>query len=64
MTDEHIKGTISRARGKVEETVGKLTGDRHEEAQGKIRQIKGKAQQGLGDVKDAIRRERSKPRSR
>ena len=64
MTDEHIKGTISRARGKVEETVGKLTGDRHEEAQGKIRQIQGKAQQGLGDVKDAIRRERSKPRSR
>lgn len=64
MTDEHVKGTISRARGKVEETVGKLTGDRHEEAQGKIRQIQGKAQQGLGDVQDAIRRERGKTRSR
>ena len=56
MTDEHTKGAISKAKGKVEEVAGKLTGNRRQEAKGKARQVQGAAQQGLGDIGDAVRR--------
>jgi uncharacterized protein YjbJ (UPF0337 family) len=56
MTDEHVKGALSKAQGKVEEGLGKLTGDKKQQARGKVRQVKGAAQQGLGDVQDALRR--------
>lgn len=58
MTNEHTKGAISKARGRIEEAVGKLTGDRREEARGKVRQVQGEAQEGLGDVQDAVRKDR------
>jgi len=63
MTDEHVRGTITKARGKLEETVGKLTGDRREEATGKVRQVQGDAQESLGDLQDAVRKDRGKPTS-
>jgi uncharacterized protein YjbJ (UPF0337 family) len=56
MTDLRAKGATNKARGQIEEGLGKLTGDRHEEAKGKVRQIQGSAQQGLGDIQDATRR--------
>ena len=34
MTDEHIKGTVSQVQGKVDETAGKLTGNKEQEAHG------------------------------
>jgi uncharacterized protein YjbJ (UPF0337 family) len=55
MSDEHIKGAISTAEGKVEEGLGKLTGDKEAQAHGKAKQVQGAAQKGLGDVQDAIR---------
>jgi uncharacterized protein YjbJ (UPF0337 family) len=61
MTDEHIKGDISKAKGKVEEGLGRLTGDRQQEAHGKARQLQGDAQKGLGDVQDAVRGLKKKP---
>ncbi|HEX5590867.1 MAG TPA: CsbD family protein [Candidatus Limnocylindrales bacterium] len=54
MTKEHAKGAISKARGKIEEAVGELTGDRRVQARGKVRQVQGEAQEGLGDVQDAV----------
>lgn len=56
MTDEHTKGTANKAQGKVEEELGKLTGDRRQQAKGKARQVQGSAQQGLGKIQDAVRR--------
>jgi uncharacterized protein YjbJ (UPF0337 family) len=56
MTDQHVKGAISGAKGTVKEAVGKLTGDRQLEAKGKVQKVKGKAQDGLGDVQDAVRK--------
>ena len=56
MTDQHTKGSISKAQGKVEEGLGKVTGDEPKQARGKIRQVQGEVQQGLGDVQDTIRR--------
>lgn len=56
MTDLRTKGTVNKVKGKVEEGLGKLTGDREQQAKGKARQIQGSAQQGLGDIQDAVRR--------
>jgi uncharacterized protein YjbJ (UPF0337 family) len=56
MTDLRAKGAINKAKGQAQEGLGKLTGDRHEEAKGKVKQIQGSAQQGLGNLQNAIRR--------
>jgi uncharacterized protein YjbJ (UPF0337 family) len=56
MTDLRAKGAINKAKGQVEEGLCKLTGDRHEEAKGKVKQVQGNAQQSLADIQDAGRR--------
>jgi uncharacterized protein YjbJ (UPF0337 family) len=56
MTDLRAKGATNKAKGQVEEGLGKLTGDRREEAKGKVKQVQGSAQQSLGDIQDAVRR--------
>lgn len=60
MTDQHVKGAINKAGGKVEETAGKVTGDKEQEAKGKVKQVQGVAQEGLGDIQDAARKETAK----
>ena len=56
MTDQGTKGAIKTATGQVEEGLGRLTGDRHEQAKGKVRQVQGSAQHGLGRIQDTVRR--------
>jgi len=56
MTDQHVKGAISSAKGTVNEGVGKLTGDKKLETKGKVQKVQGKAQEGVADVQDAVRR--------
>jgi uncharacterized protein YjbJ (UPF0337 family) len=63
MSDEHTKGAISTAEGKVEEGLGKLTGDKEAQAHGKAKQVQGAAQKGLGDVQDAIREPKDKSKA-
>ena len=55
MADLHAKGATNKAKGQVEEGLGKLTGDRREEAKGKVKQVEGSAQQSLADIQDAGR---------
>jgi uncharacterized protein YjbJ (UPF0337 family) len=59
MTEQHTKGTISKARGKLESWFGSLTGNRKTQVKGKARQVQGSAQEGLGDVQDAIQAPKS-----
>lgn len=54
MTDQHAKGAINKTRGTVEEGLGKLTGDRKQQAKGTTRKVQGEAQELLGDVQDAL----------
>ncbi len=61
MADEHVKGTLNQARGKVEEGLGKVTGNKKEQVRGKARQVQGSAQKGLGDVQDAVRNPKDRP---
>jgi uncharacterized protein YjbJ (UPF0337 family) len=56
MTDLRAKGATNKAKGQVEEGLGKLTGDRHQEAKGKVKQVQGSAQQSVADIKDADKR--------
>lgn len=55
MTDEHIKGAISKATGTAEEGLGKLTGNQQQELHGKVEQVQGAGQEALGDIQDAVR---------
>jgi uncharacterized protein YjbJ (UPF0337 family) len=59
MTDEHTKGAISKARGKFEELLGSLTGNKTTKVEGQARQVQGAAQDGLGDVQDAVKSSKS-----
>ena len=56
MSEEHTKGTLNKAQGKVIEGYGKLTGNRRDQARGKAKQVQGYAQQRLGSIADAVRR--------
>ena len=55
MSDEHVKGDVSTVKGKVQEGLGRLTGNRQQQVRGKVKQVQGRAQDKLGDVQDAIR---------
>jgi uncharacterized protein YjbJ (UPF0337 family) len=57
MSDDHAKGTGKEIKGGIKEAVGKVTGDRETEAEGKADKTEGKVQRAWGDVKDAIKGE-------
>ncbi len=56
MDREHIKGAADKAKGAIKDTAGKLSGDKKQQAEGKIDKAKGSARQAVGDVKDAARK--------
>jgi uncharacterized protein YjbJ (UPF0337 family) len=43
-------GTADKAKGAVKEAVGKVTGDKRTEAEGKTDQVKGKVKNAADDV--------------
>ncbi len=49
---ERLEGETSKAKGKVKEGAGKLTGNHRMEAEGKGDQLKGKAQVAASDLKE------------
>jgi uncharacterized protein YjbJ (UPF0337 family) len=56
MTDkDRIKGSANQAKGTVKEVAGKVTGDAKLEAEGKGDKVKGKIQNAVGGIKDALR---------
>ena len=61
MSDEHVKGTLNKARGKAEQGLGKVTGNKQEQVRGKARQVQGSAQKGLGDIQEAVRKPKNRP---
>lgn len=50
-----VKGTLKDAAGKVQEEAGKLIGNPSQEAKGLKKQVEGKAEKALGDVKEVAR---------
>ncbi|HEY7283154.1 MAG TPA: CsbD family protein [Actinomycetota bacterium] len=55
-TKDKAEGAADRAKGKVKEGAGRLTGDRDTEAEGKADQLKGSGKQAVGHAKDAARK--------
>jgi uncharacterized protein YjbJ (UPF0337 family) len=62
MNKDQVKGATKAAVGKVERATGKLVGNRRLEVKGMGKQLAGKAQQRLGDAKEAIQDARKKQR--
>lgn len=50
-----MAGTMDKAKGKVKEAVGKVTGDRRTEAEGKTDQVKGEVKDAAHDVKESVK---------
>ena len=50
-----VHGVVKDAAGKVQEEVGILVGNKEQEAKGLKKQVEGKAEKALGDVKEAVK---------
>ena len=50
-----MAGTADKVKGAIKEGVGKLTGDRRTEAEGKTDQAKGDVKDAARDVSDTIK---------
>lgn len=55
MHKDEVKGGAKQARGAVKDAVGKATGDRKLQADGKADKVEGKVQQEFGKAKEAVR---------
>ena len=55
MDKDRVKGSATNMGGKVKEVAGKATGDQKLKGEGVMDQTKGKVQNAIGGVKDAIK---------
>jgi uncharacterized protein YjbJ (UPF0337 family) len=55
MDKDRIEGSAQQLKGKIKETAGKAMGDKKLENDGRGEQIKGKLQNAIGGLKDALR---------
>ena len=55
MNRNQVKGTAKDIAGKVQESVGKVTGSTSQQVKGGAKQVEGKLQKGVGDVQEAGR---------
>jgi uncharacterized protein YjbJ (UPF0337 family) len=61
MNKDQVKGGIKDAAGKVQEEIGKATGHKDQQAKGVARQVEGKRQKAVGDVKEGVKDAFKKP---
>jgi uncharacterized protein YjbJ (UPF0337 family) len=54
-TEDRAKATGKNIEGKVQETIGKVTGDPEDKAKGKAKQAEAKTRQAAEDVKDKMK---------
>jgi uncharacterized protein YjbJ (UPF0337 family) len=55
MDADRIKGSANQAKGKIKEVAGKAIGDSKLQSEGVADQVKGKVQNAVGGVKDAVK---------
>jgi uncharacterized protein YjbJ (UPF0337 family) len=55
MDKDRAKGSATNLGGKVKEGAGKVTGDEKLKSEGVLDQAKGKVQNAVGGIKDAIK---------
>ena len=52
--EDTVKGTVNKAAGKVQSTVGKVTGDKETQAKGKVREAGGTVQSKVGQAEQKV----------
>ena len=55
MDENRVKGAVKTKIGEAKEAVGKALGDEKMKREGQAGQVKGKVQNAVGGVKDALR---------
>jgi uncharacterized protein YjbJ (UPF0337 family) len=55
MNRDQIEGAAKDIGGKIQEEAGKLVGSKEQQAKGLMDQVEGKAQQQVGDLKEAVK---------
>ena len=55
MDKDRVKGSATNLGGKVKEGAGDVTGDKKLKSEGFVDQVKGKVQNAVGGIKDAIK---------
>jgi len=53
-TQDKVGGTVDQLKGRGEQAIGGVTGDREQQGKGMLDEAKGKVQEGIGDVKNAL----------
>ncbi|RFU45095.1 CsbD family protein [Paraburkholderia sp. DHOC27] len=56
MNKDQVKGVAQKVKGKLNETVGKATGNKSQELKGDLQQVGGGLRQSYGDAKARIKR--------
>lgn len=64
MNRNQVKGTAKDVAGKVQKTVGELTGNTSQQVKGGAKQVEGKVQKGAGDAQEAARDSDKRSRGR
>ena len=54
MNKNQIEGNLKEVAGKVQQRVGKATGNSNQRVKGVAKQIEGKIQKGVGNVEHAL----------
>ncbi|MDN7753815.1 CsbD family protein [Burkholderia gladioli] len=56
MNKDQLKETAEKVKGKVNEAVGKATGNPKREVKGEVQQAAGEARKNLGDAKESAKK--------
>jgi uncharacterized protein YjbJ (UPF0337 family) len=56
MNKDQVKGVAEKAKGKVNETIGKATGDAEQEAKGDLQQGAGEVRKQYGNLKEDVKK--------
>lgn len=57
MNRDQVKGRVKEGAGKVQEEVGKATGNLSQQAKGLLKQGEGKVQKTVGDVRNDVEKD-------
>lgn len=55
MSEEKMNAKVEKMSGNVKEGVGKLTGDKRTESEGKLEKVTGEVKEKLADAKDTVK---------
>jgi uncharacterized protein YjbJ (UPF0337 family) len=55
MNKDQVKGVAKDIGGKIQETVGDVTGSNKQKAEGLEKQVEGKVQKKLGDAEEVVK---------